>query len=204
MRFNRGTAPVPSSGKSSDGQVAQQGQPEHVAETVAEVVELEGRSRIGMTFSDQIADYITRFAGSMVYVWLHVVWFSVWIIINLPALGIEFDPYPFGLLTMIVSLEAIFLSTFVLISQNRQALHADKRAKLDLQVNVISEREITKLMELVSDIHEHLNGAHEDAAVKQMREQTSVSDLADAVDAAEQTDDPEASKGPDSAVDTEA
>jgi uncharacterized membrane protein len=140
----------------------------------------------------------------MVYVWLHVVWFSVWIIINLPALGIEFDPYPFGLLTMIVSLEAIFLSTFVLISQNRQALHADKRAKLDLQVNVISEREITKLMELVSDIHEHLNGAHEDAAVKQMREQTSVSDLADAVDAAEQTDDPEASKGPDSAVDTEA
>jgi uncharacterized membrane protein len=177
--------------------------PDHVADTVAEIVELEGRSRVGMSSSDHLADLITRFAGSMLYVWLHVAWFGAWIVLNLPIWGFEFDGYPFGLLTMIVSLEAIFLSTFVLISQNRQATHADRRAKVDLEVNVISEREITKLMELVSDIHQHLNGHKHDPEAREMSEQVQISSIADAVDQAEKEVDPKAPERPRSAADTE-
>jgi len=90
---------------------------------------------------DRLADGITTFAGSMQFVYLHSIWFVVWIAINLGILGasIAFDKFPFGLLTMIVSLEAIFLSTFVMISQNRQAARADIRAKLDFETNLRAE-----------------------------------------------------------------
>ena len=84
-------------------------------------------------------------------VYLHAVWFIVWITINLRWIpGVKpFDPFPFGLLTMIVSLEAIFLSTFVLVSQNRMTVLADKRADLDLQINLLSEYEVTRILTLV-------------------------------------------------------
>ena len=87
------------------------------------------------------ADGITRFAGSMSFVYLHVAWFAVWIVANsgiLPGLGV-FDEFPFGLLTLVVSLEAIFLSTFVMISQNREAARADVRAELDFETNLRAE-----------------------------------------------------------------
>ncbi|MCA1840505.1 MAG: DUF1003 domain-containing protein [Actinobacteria bacterium] len=95
-------------------------------------------------FQDKIADSMTRFAGSMKFVYLHTAWFGAWILLNLGALawlGLrhKFDPYPFGLLTMVVSLEAIFLSTFVMISQNRQAARADIRSELDFDNNLRSE-----------------------------------------------------------------
>jgi len=94
-----------------------------------------------MRVQDRFADGITTFAGSMQFVYLHSVWFVVWIALNLGILGasLAFDKFPFGLLTMIVSLEAIFLSTFVMISQNRQAARADIRAKLDFETNLRSE-----------------------------------------------------------------
>ena len=90
---------------------------------------------------DRIADTITSFAGRMVFVYVHAVWFAVWIALNEGLLGKAgvFDPYPYGLLTMIVSLEAIFLSTFVMISQNRQAARENVRADLDFETNVRSE-----------------------------------------------------------------
>ena len=90
---------------------------------------------------DRIADSITTFAGSMNFVYLHSIWFVVWIALNLGILGaaLAFDKFPFGLLTMIVSLEAIFLSTFVMISQNRQAARADVRATLDFETNLRAE-----------------------------------------------------------------
>ena len=81
---------------------------------------------------NRVADQITTFAGSMKFVYIHAVWFTLWI-----ALGVE--DYPFGLLTMIVSLEAIFLSTFVMVSQNRQAARADIRSELDFETNLRSE-----------------------------------------------------------------
>ncbi|MCM3882258.1 DUF1003 domain-containing protein [Frankia sp. R82] len=90
---------------------------------------------------DQAADAITRFAGSLWFVYLHAVWFTGWILVNegLVGSGARFDRFPFGLLTMIVSLEAIFLSTFVMISQNREAARQDIRAELDFEMNVRSE-----------------------------------------------------------------
>jgi uncharacterized membrane protein len=89
----------------------------------------------------RVADAITTFAGSLRFVYIHAVWFVVWIALNLGAAGkaATFDPYPFGLLTMIVSLEAIFLSTFVMVSQNRQAMREGVRAELDFENNVRSE-----------------------------------------------------------------
>ncbi|HEY4334077.1 MAG TPA: DUF1003 domain-containing protein [Ilumatobacteraceae bacterium] len=87
------------------------------------------------------ADGITNFAGSMKFVYIHAIWFGVWIALNVGAIGMShrFDKFPFGLLTMIVSLEAIFLATFVMISQNRQAIRSDVRSKLDFENNVRSE-----------------------------------------------------------------
>jgi uncharacterized membrane protein len=90
---------------------------------------------------DRVADTITRFAGSMSFVYLHLGWFAIWILLNVGLLGsaLAFDDFPFGLLTMIVSLEAIFLSTFVMISQNREAARADVRAGLDFETNLEAE-----------------------------------------------------------------
>jgi uncharacterized membrane protein len=87
------------------------------------------------------ADRITTFAGSMKFVYLHIGWFGVWVALNvgLAGLGWEFDRFPFGLLTMIVSLEAIFLATFVMISQNRQGARADLRSEIDFENNVRAE-----------------------------------------------------------------
>ena len=93
---------------------------------------------------NRVSDKITAFAGTMRFVYIHSVWFGLWIAINLGLLGaaLIFDEYPFGLLTLIVSLEAIFLSTFVMISQNRQARSAEIRSDLDYKTNVMAEREI--------------------------------------------------------------
>ncbi|MFD8813326.1 DUF1003 domain-containing protein [Streptomyces sp. NPDC059627] len=90
---------------------------------------------------DRIADAITAFSGTMTFVYLHAAWFTVWIAFNEGLFGraAVWDPYPFGLLTMIVSLEAIFLSTFVMVSQNRQAIREKVRADLDFETNVRSE-----------------------------------------------------------------
>jgi len=95
----------------------------------------------GRGVQDHIADVITAFAGSMVFVYVHMVWFAGWILINEGLFGqaAVFDPFPFGLLTMIVSLEAIFLSTFVMVSQNRQAARDTIRADLNFEASVRSE-----------------------------------------------------------------
>jgi uncharacterized membrane protein len=103
--------------------------------------------------SQQIADRVTAFSGSMTFVVIHLVWFAAWILANL--LGPRrFDPFPFGLLTLVVSLEAIFLSTFVLISQNRQSARSDERAKQDFETDLYSEA-LTKV------IGEHLGISRE-------------------------------------------
>lgn len=90
---------------------------------------------------DDVTDAVTSFAGSLSFVYLHVGWFALWVLVNAGLLGTaaEFDGFPFGLLTLIVSLEAIFLSTFVMISQNRQAARADVRSELDFETNLRSE-----------------------------------------------------------------
>jgi len=102
----------------------------------------------------RIADWISWFSGSMQFLLLNAVWFVVWIAINTLSLAVpQFDPYPFGLLTMIVSLEAIFLSCFVLISQNRQAEKDRVRADIEYEVNIKAELEIAHLHEKTDRIY---------------------------------------------------
>ena len=109
------------------------------------------------TTEERLADAITDFSGRMYFVYFHIVWFTLWILINLGYLGIQpFDPYPFGLLTMIVSLEAIFLATFVLISQNRLSAEADRRADLDLQIGLLTEYELTRVLNMLDQIQDKM------------------------------------------------
>jgi uncharacterized membrane protein len=111
-----------------------------------------------MTFGDRLADWITASVGTMKFLYFNAVWFAVWIVINLGLIsGLQqFDPFPFGLLTMVVSLEAIFLSLFVLISQNRSDAKDRLRSELDYRVNVKAEVEIGQLHEKVDAVREEV------------------------------------------------
>ena len=105
----------------------------------------------------RIADWIAWFSGSMYFLLLNAIWFIVWISINVFPLGIEqFDPFPFGLLTMIVSLEAIFLSCFVLISQNRQSEKDHIRSDIEYGINIKAELEVAHLHEKIDHVHEQI------------------------------------------------
>jgi uncharacterized membrane protein len=111
-----------------------------------------------LSWQEKLADRITAFAGSMPFVWLHVAAYSLWIVINLgwlPGLP-RFDP-SFVILAMVASVEAIFLSTFILITQNRMQVHADRRADLNLQISLLAEHEITRLVQMVSEIGKRMD-----------------------------------------------
>ena len=103
-------------------------------------------------FEDKLADGITKFAGNIRFAYLHAIWFGLWIAANLAVFGAAhiFDPFPFGLLTMVVSLEAIFLSTFVMISQNRQSEKSEIRAQLDYETDLQAEKEIAIIMQTLT------------------------------------------------------
>ena len=106
---------------------------------------------------ERMAQAITRFTGSYAFVYLHLAWIGFWVIANLGGVpGIApWDP-SFVILAMIASVEAIFLSTFVLITQNRMAAENDRRDALDLQISLLAEHEVTKLIHLTSAIAVHL------------------------------------------------
>jgi uncharacterized membrane protein len=111
------------------------------------------REERAASWQERLADAITRFTGSMLFVYIHIVVFGLWIVSNLhwiPAIPTWDDS--FVILAMAASVEAIFLSTFVLISQNRMATAADKRADLDLQISLLTEHELTKMATLLSDM----------------------------------------------------
>jgi uncharacterized membrane protein len=113
---------------------------------------LDGRSS-----AEQLSDWITRVFSSGPVLALHVAWFAFWIALNSGVADMRpFDPFPFPFLTMTVSLEAIFLTLFVLASQNRLGRQADKRAHLDLQIDLLAEREMTAVLQLLQDIASHL------------------------------------------------
>lgn len=133
--------------------------------------------------SDKIADRITRFTGSMVFVVLHLVLFTFWIVVNLGVLPVlpRFDP-TFVVLAMFASVEAIFLSTFVLISQNRMAAVADRRADLDLHVGLLSEHELTKLAALVERIADKLDIVTDDPDFAEIRTDVEPVEVLDALD----------------------
>jgi uncharacterized membrane protein len=110
------------------------------------------------SWQERLAANIAEFAGSMMFVWLHLVAYAGWVLVNLgvvPGLA-PFDP-TFVVLAMIASVEAIFLSTFILITQNRMQAQADRRADLNLQISLLSEHEITRLIKMVAEIGDRMN-----------------------------------------------
>lgn len=131
-----------------------QGLSKVIERNIRTIVELRVKEAEARGPQDRIADAITAFAGSMPFVYIHLVWFAAWILAN--AGGKGFDPFPYGLLTMIVSLEAIFLSAFVMITQNRQSEEAEKRADLDLQIGLLAEHELTRVLKMLDAIHTKL------------------------------------------------
>src|SRR4030081_3851243 len=125
---------------------------------VEAIMKLE-RDAIGSrSTAEHLADKVTTFAGSTPFVILHIIWFGVWVIANVGLIpGLKpFDPFPFSFLILVVSLEAIFLTLLVLMSQNRMIKEADKRTHLDLQLNMLAEQESTALLRMVQRIGRHL------------------------------------------------
>jgi len=117
------------------------------------------------SWQERAADAMTRFSGSMPFIYIHIAFFGLWIAANLGWLpGIPIWDSSFAVLAMVASVEAIFLSTFVLMTQNRMAAAADKRADLDLQISLLAEHEITRLAKMLAAISEKLNVPLEDEA----------------------------------------
>lgn len=109
------------------------------------------------TPSERLALRIARYTGNMSFVWWHAFVFLSWILLNLIAEKNAWDPYPFNLLTMVVSLEAIFLSTFVLIAENRESKRNEVREQLDYEVNVKAEQEIREIKSMMSEVKTKLD-----------------------------------------------
>ena len=163
---------------------------DHVAKTIDDVLRLES---LESTPSERIAERIAAFTGSMFFIWLHVVWFALWMIFNIRWPWIHFqpvDPFPFTFLTMVVSLEAIFLSAFILMSENRQGRLGDRRSRVNLQVDMIAEREITKLMEVLVEVRDHL-GVHRriDPELDNMQRATNIEHLTEAAESVDNSHD---------------
>ena len=133
------------------------------------------------TFADRIADKIGDFSGSMAFVLLHLVVYGTWILINVGVLPVapRFDPFPFMLLSVLVGVEAIFLSTFVLMKQKRMSQRADERAHLDLQVNLLAEREMTLVLQMLVGISTKLGVPPEHEELKELAEETPLEVMAE-------------------------
>ena len=153
-----------------------------VAANILSVSQMETSLEERRTVVDRIADVIGGFSGSMTFVFLHLLWFIAWFVINTLPLGIKhFDPYPFILLAMVVSVEGVLLSTFVLMKQNRMQARIDVRDQLDLQINLLSEKEVTKTLQLLRAICDKLEiqpSAEDDRELSEMASTTSVDTLA--------------------------
>ncbi|MBX9765196.1 DUF1003 domain-containing protein [Patescibacteria group bacterium] len=136
---------------------------------------LRSQIKFEKTWMDEIADFCTATFGSVWFLLVNAFVFTVWIILNIPEFGfVPFDPFPFGLLTMAVSLEAIFLSIIVLISQNRQGRIADIRQRVNFEVDVRAEDEITKILKMLGEIQEHLGIKKKDAELARMEKKTDI------------------------------
>jgi uncharacterized membrane protein len=133
------------------------------------------------TFTDRLGDSIADFVGTMTFVLGHVFGFVIWAIVNAGMIpGIRpFDPYPYTLLTMLVSMEGVLVAVFVLMKQNRMSRRGDQRDHLNLQIDLLSEKEITKILQLQRLVCERLGiDVNDDSEVTELSKSTAVEDLA--------------------------
>jgi uncharacterized membrane protein len=154
-------------------------------ENIRAVARLQRQVAQKRTFWQRVSDYVAAFAARESTVAAHVAGFAIWVLVNVRVLPIRpFDPFPFSLLMSIVSLEAIFLTLFVLASQKRLTEDADRRAHLDLQVNLLSEQEMTVVLQMLKEVCEHLGLRHtiESTKFKELIKRTDVGELAGHLD----------------------
>jgi uncharacterized membrane protein len=159
------------------------GVPEPAARNIETIARLEREALHDRSRLDRFTDAVTAAAGSPLFIVAHAIWFATWIAFNVTAAH-PFDPYPFGLLMLAVSLEAIFLSAAVLMTQNRMQRQADKRAHLDLQVNLLAEQELTTMLKILTGISQRLGVKIEerDGKVDQLARETDIHTIASAID----------------------
>src|SRR6266576_7296845 len=139
---------------------------------VRTIIKLEESAKTNRDRTDRMADIIAKFCGSFMFVWVHLILFGAWVILNvLPGIP-HFDPFPFTFLTLVVSLEAIFLSTFILISQNHETRLSERRNQLDLQVNLLTEQENTKMLKVLERIADKVGANTQDDPSLQVLEQS--------------------------------
>ena len=134
-----------------------------IEKNIYTITRLRQEAANSRNLQERIADAVTDFSGHIVFVYLHIGWFGAWIVLNTGSFGVHpFDPFPYGLLTMIVSLEAIFLSTFVLISQNRMGEETEYRANLNLQISLLTEHEVTRVLQMLDAIQDKMGIENDD------------------------------------------
>jgi uncharacterized membrane protein len=147
------------------------------------IIDLERKTRRERSLLERITDRVTGLASSPTFIFLHLLWFTLWLGFNTAGRA-AFDRYPFSLLTLVVSLEAIVLTGFVLMTQNRMTQQADKRAHLDLQINLLAEQELTAILRLQCVLAERagIDLATIDPRLDQFRHRTDVLRLAAELD----------------------
>jgi uncharacterized membrane protein len=150
-----------------------------VERNIRTIIQLRLQAARARSVQDRIADAITAFSGHMAFVYMHIAWFAVWILLNTGRIGVRpFDPFPYGLLTMVVSLEAIFLATFVLISQNRLSEEAEHRADLALHIGLLTEHELTRVLQMLDAIQDKMAiENHENSELADLEMETKPEDV---------------------------
>jgi uncharacterized membrane protein len=163
-----------------------------VRENIDTIARLEEEFDRRRTRSDRIADRIGEFSGSITFVLVHAVVIGLWILINLRLLPVvkPWDPFPFMLLAAVVSIEAIFLSTFVLIKQSRMSRRAEERAHLDLQINLLAEREMTFVLQMLDAICARMGIDAPQEALNELTTETPVEAVANELQKAISEDEP--------------
>jgi uncharacterized membrane protein len=152
---------------------------------VKRIAGIEAAEHAKATPAERLADAITAFTGSMRFVWVTVALIGGWVVVNVVLPEAErIDPFPFPLLTLILSVEAIFLSIFILMSQNRAASVSDKRSHLDLQLNLLSEQENTKMLLMLREIGQAVGAEFSDPELTELATKTKPEDLSHQIDAA--------------------
>lgn len=154
-------------------------------QNIRTIVQLDDAASANRSLGDKVAQGIAGFCGSIPFVILHLGWFGAWIVYNSWPGVRHPDPFPFIFLTLIVSLEAIFLSTFILISQNYSTRLSERRNHLDLQINLLAEQENTKLLSLVEKIAEKVGvDIGENPSLKVLDQTTNPTHMAEQIEKA--------------------
>jgi uncharacterized membrane protein len=136
-----------------------------IQRNIRKIIQIRQKASQDQSFQDRIANAMTSFSGSMAFFYVHILWFLLWFLLNTGHLGVQvFDPYPYGFLTMVVSLEAIFLATFVLISQNLLARGAERLTDLGLQTSLLTEHELTRVLQMLRTIQNKIGIANDESS----------------------------------------